>query len=271
MTTLMNKLKLIPWKQVLIITLISLVTVSFDACKSSGKLTRKEKKAQIDMYKRELRAIINGTSKLSPEEQDQIISEAVNKNFNDPELNQLIIQAQQKSKAAYAEKVKLQEQQIATARNKLYDLLVNKQNLSADDLEMELNKINAQNLGNREIDELIVRLEKKISYMRQYASTETTLKARLESSFQAIVDASRAGNTSMANSLISSALNYFSSQEVPVLVIISREGNIVDYDKPTTIGKYLNFLKDQKDNRNAVDSYQLDNAGKIKELDLIKK
>ncbi|MFH1160926.1 MAG: hypothetical protein V1733_08265 [bacterium] len=271
MTNIVNQLKGIHWKQVLIITLIAFVAVSFDACKSTGKLSRKEKKAQIEMYKRELGAIVNGTSKLSLDEQDRIISEAVNKNFNDPELNQLIIQAQQKSKAAYAEKVKLHEQQVAAARNKLYDLIVNKQNLSADELEAEMNAIKAQNLNNTEIDELIGRLEKKISEMRQYSSVETTLKAKLEGSFQAIVDATKAGNTSMANSLINSALNYFSSPDVPVLIIISREGAIVDYDKPTTIGKYLNFVKDQKDNRNAVDSYQLDAAGKIKELDLIKK
>jgi len=271
MTKIVNQLKRIRWQQVLLITLIAMVAVGFDACKSSGKLTRKEKKAQIEMYKRELRAIVNGTSKLSTDDQERIISEAINKNFNDPELNQLIIQAQQKTKAAYAEKAKLHEQQIATARNKLYDLIVNKQNLSADELEAELNAIKAQNLNDGEIDELIGRLEKKISEMRKYSSVETTLKAKLEGSFQAIVDASKAGNTSLANGLISSALNYFSSPDIPVLIIISREGDMVDYDKPTTIGKYLNFVKDQKDNRNAVDSYQLDAAGKIKELDLIKK
>ena len=46
---------------------------------------------------------------------------------------------------------------------------------------------------------------------------------------------------------------------------------MVDYDKPTTIKRYLDFLKDQKVNRNNVDSYLLDQNGKIKELDLIKK
>jgi hypothetical protein len=45
----------------------------------------------------------------------------------------------------------------------------------------------------------------------------------------------------------------------------------VDYDKPTTIKRYLEFVRDQKASRNKVDTYQIDGAGKIKELDLIKK
>jgi serine protease inhibitor len=46
---------------------------------------------------------------------------------------------------------------------------------------------------------------------------------------------------------------------------------MVDYDKPTTIKRYMDFVRDQKASRNAVDSYMLDTDGKIKELDLIKK
>jgi len=45
----------------------------------------------------------------------------------------------------------------------------------------------------------------------------------------------------------------------------------VDYDKPTTIKRYLNFVMDQKASRNAVDTYSVDGEGKIKELELIKK
>lgn len=271
MTNIVSRLKSFGWQQFVIITLAALVVGSFDSCKSTGKLTRKEKKAQVEMYKQQMREIINGTTKMSLEEQDRAISDAINKNFGDDELNQLILQAQQVSKRAYAEQLKVQEQKVAAARNKLYDLLVNKQNLSADELEAEMNKIKAQNLGDEEINELLSRLEKKISDMRKFATTEMSLKTKLESSFQSIADAARAGNTTMANSLIEGALNYFSAPDVPVLIIISREGSIVDYDKPTTIKNYLNFLKDQKESRNNIDSYQIDPAGKIKELDLIKK
>ncbi|HSN49760.1 MAG TPA: hypothetical protein VLR52_00915, partial [Bacteroidales bacterium] len=78
-------------------------------------------------------------------------------------------------------------------------------------------------------------------------------------------------NLSQATSLSNSTLNLFSSPDAPVLIIISRDGSMVDYDKPTTIKRYLDFLRDQKANRNTIDSYQMDNNGKIKELDLIKK
>lgn len=271
MTKIVRRLKSFGWQQFAVLTLVALVAVSFDSCKSSGKMTRKEKKAQIEMYKQQMRGIINGTTKMTLEEQERAISEAINKNFGDDELNQLILQAQQVSKKTFADQVKAHEQQVAVARNKLYDLLVNKQNLSANELEAEMNKIKAQNLGDEEINELLSRLDKKIADMRKSSSVEMSLKSKLESSFQSIADASRAGNTSMANSLISAALNYFSAPDIPVLIIISRDGPVVDYDKPTTINNYLNFLKDQKESRNAVDSYQMDTAGKIKELDLIKK
>jgi hypothetical protein len=46
---------------------------------------------------------------------------------------------------------------------------------------------------------------------------------------------------------------------------------MVDYEKPTTIRYYLEFLKDQKGNRNNIESFKLDDNGKIKELELIKK
>ena len=44
-----------------------------------------------------------------------------------------------------------------------------------------------------------------------------------------------------------------------------------DYDKPTTIKKYLDYLKDQKKSPNAVEHLEFDDAGKIKEVTLIKK
>ena len=271
MTATINRIKDLPWRKFLVIAMIAMVAVSFDACKSSGKLSKKEKKAQIAMYKKQMRDIINGTSTLDLEGQTGMISEAINKNFGDKELDQLIVEAQRVTKEAYANYEKEREKKVAAARNKLYDLLVNNQGLSADQLESELNKIKAENLGDEEINELISRLEKKISDMRNVGQPELTMKEKLESSFQSISDASLAGNISMANSLIESAMKYFAAPDVPVLIIINRQGNIVDYDKPTTIFKYLNFLKDQKENRNNVDSYQLDPSGKIKELDLIKK
>ena len=48
-------------------------------------------------------------------------------------------------------------------------------------------------------------------------------------------------------------------------------GGEPDYDEPTKIGKYLNYLKDQKKNLNKVYNTEKDNNGKIKLLELIRK
>ena len=55
-----------------------------------------------------------------------------------------------------------------------------------------------------------------------------------------------------------------------MLIIISKEGKTVDYDRPTTIKNYLNYLKDTKNNINQVEKVLYDSNGKIKELELIK-
>lgn len=272
MTQIINKMKTIRWQTLLIILMAALVVAGTESCnKNTGKLTRKEKKAQIEMYKKQLQEIVAGTSKLSIDEQERLVSEVISKNFNDPELNSLLVQVSQKLKTAAEKEKKQLEQKVAVARTQLYDLIVNKDNLTADELEQELNKIKAQNIHDTEITELIDRLEKKISDMRS-SSSSGTIKTQLENAFQSIADAGKTGNLTQANSLIQSAVTkYFASESTPVLIIISKEGTVVDYDKPTTIKKYLDFCKDQKASRNAVDTYQLDGSGKIKELELIKK
>lgn len=73
-----------------------------------------------------------------------------------------------------------------------------------------------------------------------------------------------------SNNIISNILPMFASTEVPVLVIISEENGMKDYDKPTTIEKYLNYLKDRKAYKAEVENIVYDDSGKIKELELRK-
>ncbi|MEZ4828524.1 MAG: hypothetical protein R3C61_19865 [Bacteroidia bacterium] len=84
-------------------------------------------------------------------------------------------------------------------------------------------------------------------------------------------DIASAGSVNIANMKIDQALEMFSSKEVPVLIIIMQENGQNDYDRPTTISKYLDYLKDQKKNPNDVENVVFDGSGKIKELHLIKK
>lgn len=92
-------------------------------------------------------------------------------------------------------------------------------------------------------------------------------KARLAGYFQAI---STASSANAANNSINEALTLFASPDTPVLIVISESGGQKDYDRPTTIRNYLNYLKDQKKNMNSISNIQVDSSGKITELELRK-
>lgn len=271
MSEIVRKIKSFQWHNFVIMALIAAVVIGSDGCKTSGKLTKKERKAQIETAMRQLTEIINGTSTKTFDEQERVVSEIINKNYNDPALNDLIIKAQQKLKRVSADKEKRRMERVDAAKAKLLDLLLNKDNKSAGELQDELDKIKAdtKDLYSDEINDLIIRVEKKIDDMK--SPVNIPLKTQLEKNFQGIAEASKSDNASQVSTLTKNTIDLFSAPDAPVLIIISREGSIVDYDKPTTIKRYLDFLRDQKANRNAVDSYLLDQNGKIKELDLIKK
>lgn len=271
MSEIAGKIRSIRWQQMFFIMLMALMVAGADSCKSTGKMSKKERKAQIEAAKKQLQPIISGTSTLSYEEQKRIVGEVMDKNLNDPILNDMIIQAQQKLKTLLAEQTQAKAQKVDVARAALYDLLLNKDNKSADELERELNAIKRQNLNDTEIDELITRLEKKIADMRSGGGSNLPVKAQLETAFTTIANAAQTGNLTQADNTIAKTLQFFSSDDVPVLIIISREGSMVDYDKPTTIRRYLNFLKDTKASKNDIDAIMTDANGKIKGLDLIKK
>jgi len=96
----------------------------------------------------------------------------------------------------------------------------------------------------------------------------STPAAKLDQFFNAIAGSS---NPSSANSSISEALSLFSTPQTPVLIVIAEEGGMKDYDKPTTIQDYLNYLKDQKKNLNTITDLKFDGSGKITEVELTRK
>lgn len=91
--------------------------------------------------------------------------------------------------------------------------------------------------------------------------------SKLEQYFNAI---GGAGSVASANSSINEALTLFSSVDAPVLIVISESGGQKDYDRPTTIKDYLNYLKDQKKRPDKIGNLQFDSSGKITEVELIK-
>lgn len=100
------------------------------------------------------------------------------------------------------------------------------------------------------------------------ATREPSRTQKLETYFSAIA---AAPSVASANGSISEALTLFSSPDAPVLVVIYKADGMVDYDEPTTIKKYLEYLKDVKLNSAEVDEMVLDDYGKIEELVLRKK
>jgi hypothetical protein len=99
-------------------------------------------------------------------------------------------------------------------------------------------------------------------------SAEEVAVGKLENYFNSV---SQSSNVDAANRTINEALAMFSNQETPVLIVIHEENGIKDYDEPTTISKYLNYLKDTKKNLNFISDIRLDGSGRVSELELRRK
>ena len=118
----------------------------------------------------------------------------------------------------------------------------------------------------REID--TSEADKELMNQSRKPELPKTTTESLSSYFDAIANAA---STASANSSIQEALTMFASPMVPVLIAIYYGPDDVDYDEPTTIDKYLNYLKDQRKNTNTINDIKTNDAGKITELELIKK
>lgn len=99
-------------------------------------------------------------------------------------------------------------------------------------------------------------------------SAEEIAAEKLESNFNAVANSS---NVAAANQNIQQVLDMFSNQETPVLIVIHEENGVKDYDEPTTIRRYLEYLKDTKKNLNFISDIRLDANGKVSELELRRK
>lgn len=103
--------------------------------------------------------------------------------------------------------------------------------------------------------------------MREAEEKKNAPYTKLEQYFAAIGSATSAES---ANNSINEALSLFSSPETPVLIVIHEEAGQKDYDRPTTIRDYLNYLKDQKKRADKIGTLKFDGSGKINEVELIK-
>ena len=146
---------------------------------------------------------------------------------------------------------------------------------SLEEKEARVKTIKDWNLQNAEVDDLIFQVEKKLARERAQKEEEERNKQEaqsanttLERNFSTIASA---GSASQANRTINETLGLFESPNVPVLIIIKQNAGFNDYDRPTTIEKYLNYVKDQKKAAEKVYEIKYNANGKINELELIKK
>lgn len=198
----------------------------------------------------------------------------------------LVVTTGCKSKKKKAELERLEaerrqrEAQINNAKATLQGLLDSPFSKTYEELrrkEQQLEEIKSLNLDDAEVRVLISEVESKLrqerealdAMQRQKEETPKPVvsKNELDGLFNSIASA---GSVDAANRQISSALSYFASRDVPVLIVINQSGGTKDYDRPTTIQKYLNYLKDQQRNTNMVQNITFDNNGKISELELLK-
>ena len=150
---------------------------------------------------------------------------------------------------------------------------------SLEEKEARVQTIKDWNLQNAEVDDLLFQVEKKLARERAQKDEEERRAAEerekanaadavLGRNFNSIANAS---SVNQANRVINETLGMFESPNVPVLIIIKQNAGFNDYDRPTTIEQYLNYLKDQKISPNKVHEIKYNANGKINELELIKK
>lgn len=209
--------------------LLAALVAGGTSCSSKKKLAKQqeaERLAKISAAKAEVLSILNNKGDMSLEEKEAKLQKVKDMNLNDPELNDMIKQAEFKLK---------REREIMDQKE-------------AERLKAEEERLKAEK-------------EKTVV-------TEEMKMKELENHFEAIANSD---DLSYANKRIDEALNMFAAGNIPVLIIIYKGEDGLDYDEPTTIEKYLNFLKDQKKNLNAIENIKYGDDGKIIELELIKK
>lgn len=183
---------------------------------------------------------------------------------------------------------------IEQAKVRLQALLDDKSTLTLDQKYAELNTIKGWNLNDKDVDNLIAKVEDKLSKDRdilrkraedEVRSREAEERRRQEEAMrsagnndprfvkinEAFNSIATASSVDLANKRIIETLNLFNTPDAPVLISISQNGTAKDYDRPTTIKRYLEYLKDQKRNINQITNLVFDANGKITEVELTKK
>lgn len=192
-----------------------------------------------------------------------------------------------KKKLAKQEAAAATARKIAKAKADLESILMDDGDMTIQEMENIIRAVKDANIDDPEVQQLLAKAEAKVEKEREARlakeraerlAKEREERMKRESDVGAnkslgdyFNDIANASSTASANASINKALSLFSSEDVPVLIVIGTFDGDKDYDKPTTISKYLNYLKDQRKNPNEISNVEYDGSGKIKMLELEKK
>ncbi len=182
--------------------------------------------------------------------------------------------AKEKAEAAYQAKV-------AQAKKDLTAILNDETNWTLPEKQERVKTIKSYNIDDQEVKDLIVKADAKLKDEQRQLEEERLkqkeqeMNQKKQRQYSLIVytlaDIAKAKNYDEANKQIEGALNLYATPDVPVLIIISKKDGYYDYDRPTTISKFMNYLKDTKQFKYNIESAKYNDDGKITELELIKK
>jgi hypothetical protein len=185
--------------------------------------------------------------------------------------------AQQQAEAHAAE--------VNRAKRDLNKIISGETTWTLDEQAKKVAAIKAKNWNDAAVDQLVDEAEETISRKRAEAERlaeeerlrkeEEARRMANQSKFSVIDNQlgaiAGANSVDEANRQIDIALNQYATPDIPVLIIISQAGGFNDYDRPTTISKFLNYLKDKKQYKYRVETVKRNSMGKITEMELIVK
>jgi len=186
--------------------------------------------------------------------------------------------AKEQAEAAYNTKVQQAKKDLTAMLNETTDWTL-------DEQFKRLDIIKSYNIADQDVKDLIVKVEDKLNSEKAEAvrkAEELRLRKEEAAKMQAeqakfnfinesLAGIAHAGSYDEADREINRALKLFATPDVPVLIIIDQVDGVNDYDRPTTASRFLNYLKDIKSYKYAVESVKRNTEGKITELELIKK
>ena len=186
-----------------------------------------------------------------------------------------------KQKLAEQQNLAIKQENAQKAKSLLNTILNDNGDLTLVEKKRLLNKAKAIKSDDPEVLDLMAQVEQQLAREEdnvplasepdppvETMEVDVDLATKLNQLFSQIT---AAGSSGEANNLIDQGLRLFERPDAPVLIIVNKSGDIKDYDEPTTILNYLNYLKDQKVNPNNIFNVVQDSNGIIKELELIKR